>query len=255
MIPVQQQPSTNNTQPVRRSSTGEDMRSESLSHSATSNELNYSTNPGTEKIRVRVINDNSASSSTNPQINTFPNNGSYAQRSTLKSNTDTNNNKETVTTRTIYASPDTEISRETMEDLLKVVNRQQSDPTGSTSPITERVIIIDRRGPSTPDNNSNSSGTDRVRTFEIRTSTAGVTPSTPSAPSTTSTTTTATPTPTSTNSTSSTAYAMRQPNYYTVPQFYYQQPKTYTSLPSSLYVTTPYVPGVNNFYPYGYYRY
>jgi len=247
MQPIQEQPSTNNTQPVRRSSTGEDLRSHSLSRSASSNELNYPTNSGTEKIRVRVINDNSSPSSTDLPINTSSNNHPYAQRSILKSNTDNNDNKEILTTRTIYAAPNTEIGAETMQDLFKVVNQQQS----ASSPMTERVIVIDRRGPNAPDNNSTSSGMDRFRTFEIRTPTAGATPSTP--PTTTAPTTTSTPTVT--NSTPSTRYVMQQPNYYTGQQFFYQQPKMYSSMPSRLHVTTPYVAGVNNVYPYGYFYY
>jgi hypothetical protein len=245
--PIQEQPSTNNTQPLRRSSTGEDLSSHSLSRSENKNELNYSTNSGAEKIRVRVINDNSVSSSTDPQTNTFLNNHPYAQRSILKSNNGSTDNKEIVPTRTIYTSPNTEIGSETMEDLLKVVNNQQS----TSSPGTERIIIIDRRGASTSDNNPNSSGMDRFRTFEIRTSSAGPTPSTPPI---TSTATTSNPTPTT--STSSAAYAMQQPNYYTGQRFFYQQPKMYMSLPNNLYsATTPYVAGANNFYPFGYYYY
>jgi hypothetical protein len=229
MQPIQEQPSTNNTQPVRRSSTGEDLRSHSLSRSASSNELNYPTNSGVEKIRVRVINDNSASSSSpDPQINTSSNTRPYAQRS-------------------IYTSPNTEIGTETMQDILKVVNQQRSP----SSPMTERVIVIDRRGSNTPDNNSSSSGMDRFRTFEIRTPTTGATPSTP--PTTSAPTTTSTPTPT--NSTPSTGYVMQQPNYYPGQQFFYQQPKMYSSMPVNLQRRTPYVAGVNNFYPFGYFYY
>jgi hypothetical protein len=250
MQPIQEQPSTNNTQPVRRSSTGDDIRSHSLSRSASSNELNYSTNSGSEKIRVRVINDNSASSSTtDPQINTFSNNQPYAQRSILKSNTDINDNKEILPTRTLYAAPNTEIGTETIRDLFKVANQKQS----TSSPMAERVVIIDRRGPNTSDNNASSSGMDRFRTFEIRTPTAGATPSTPSTPPTTSTTTTAA-TPTVTNSTPSMGYVMQQPNYYPGQQFFYQQPKMYSSMPSNLRVATPYV-APNNFYPLGYFYY
>jgi len=247
MQPIQEQPSTNNTQPVRRSSTGEDLRSHSLSRSASSNELNYPINSGVEKIRVRVINDNSASSSPDPQINTSSNTRPYAQRSILKSNTDSNDNEEILTTRTIYTSPNTEIGAETIQDIIKVVNQQRSP----SSPMTERVIVIDRRGSNTPDNNSSSSGMDRFRTFEIRIPTTGATPSTP--PTTSAPTTTSTPTPT--NSTPSTGYVMQQPNYYTGQQFFYQQPKMYSSMPVNLQRRTPYVAGVNNFYPFGYFYY
>ena len=242
MQPIQEQPSTNNNQSIRRSSTGEDFQSHSLSRSASSNDLNYSTNSGAEKIRVRVINDNSSSSSgtTNPQTNLYSNNRSNTQRSILKSQNDSGNNKESMTTRTIYATPNTEIGTETMEDILKVVNNQRSDPAQSTSsPVKERIIIIDRRGSNTPDNNQNSSGTERYRAFEVRSSTAAAAP--PSTP--TPTTTTATPA-TPTTSTPSTAYTMQQPNYYMPQQqLYYQQPKMYSSVPSNLYsAATPYVP-------------
>lgn len=244
-------PNTTTTHPVRRSSTGEDIRSNSLSRSASSNELNYSTNSTGEKIRVRVINDNS---STNPQINTLPN----AQRSILKPNIDTQDNNGPVTTRTIYAAPNTTIGNETIQDLFKVVDKQGSGPPGSTgSPMTERVIIIDRRGPNSSDNTSSSSGVDRYRAFEIRTSTTGATPSTPSATTTTTTTANtnngaqATPT----TSTPSNAYAMQQQNFYPGQQLFYQQPKVYSSVPGNLYLTTPYGTGAPNFFGYGYYPY
>jgi len=235
-------------QPLRNSSTGEDLRSNSLSRSASSNDLNYPTNSGKEKIRVRVINDGPTSTSANSQINNRVN----SPRSILKSNSDININKEQLTARTIYASPNTEIDKETMEDLLKVVQNQRSEATRSTAaPMTERVIIIDRRGSSPPDNNSNSSGQNRFRTFEIRTTTAGVTPSSPSAIATTST-----PTSPSTTTTSSVVQGMQQPTYYTGQQLFYQQPKIYSSVPNNLYSTvTPYVQNVNGFYPFGYYYY
>ncbi len=276
MQTIPEQPSTNTTQPIRRSSTGEDFRLNSLSRSTSSNDMNYSTNSGAEKIRVRVINDNSSSSSTtNPPTNLYPTiNRSNTQRSILKPQNDSGDNNESVTTRTIYASPNTEIGAETMEDLLKFVNSQQSDPTQSTSsPVKERIIIIDRRGSNTSDNNQNASGKERYRAFEIRSSTAAAPPSTAAVPTSTATapttTTTAaappsTPTsPTTTaapsnraTSTPSPAYIMQQPTYYTGQQLYYQQPKMYSSIPSNLYsAATPYVLGANNFYPFTYYRY
>jgi hypothetical protein len=157
------------------------------------------------------------------------------------------------TTRTIYAAPNTAIGNETIQDLFKVASKQGSDPTRSTtSPMTERVIIIDRRDPNSTDNYSNASGVDRYRAFEIRTSTAGATPSTPPI---TPTAIPSPPTPTPTNSTPSAAYAMQQPNYYPGQQFFYQQPKIYSSVPSNLYATTPYGVNANNFYTFGYYHY
>jgi hypothetical protein len=263
MQPIHEQPSTDNTQSIRRSSTGEDIYSHSLSRSASSNDLNYSTNSGAEKIRVRVINDNSSSSITNPQTNLYSNNRSNTQRSILKSQNDSGDNKESVTTRTIYASPNTEISKETMEDLLKVVNNQRSDPAGSTSsPVKERIIIIDRRGSNTPDNNQNLLGKEQYRTFEIRSPTAAVPPSIPTPATTTATPSNPTPAATTaipstpTTSTFSSAYVMPQPTYYPGQQLYYQQPKMYSSVPSNLYsAATPYVLGANNFYPFTYYRY
>jgi hypothetical protein len=242
-----QQPSQG--QPLRNSSTGEDLRSNSLSRSASNNDLNYSTNSGKEKIRVRVINDGPTSASADSQMTALPNNHLNSPRSILKSNSDINNNKETLTARTIYASPNTEIDKETMEDLLKVVQNQRSGATRSTAaPMTERVIIIDRRGSSPPDNNPNSSGQDRFRTFEIRTTTSGVTPSVIA--------TTSTPTSPSTTTTSSVVQGMQQPTYYTGQQLFYQQPKIYSSVPNNLYSTvTPYVQNVNAFYPFGYYYY
>ncbi|CAF0929506.1 unnamed protein product [Rotaria sp. Silwood1] len=249
--------SPNNTTPrIRRSSTGEDIHSHGLSRSASSDVLNYSTDSGAEKIRVRVINDNSASSYTDPYINKAPNNRFNTQRSILKSNgdddDDNNNNKQMVTTRKIYTTPGTEIGTETLQDLFKVVDKQQSSSTQSTSlPMKERIIIIDRRGRNTPDDNLNSPGQDRVRTFEIRTSTAEVPASTPSpAPA----ITTSTPVPTSTIS--SNGYALQQPTYYTGQQLFYPQPNMYMSAPTLAYPAgTRYVPGVNTYYPFTYFRY
>ena len=250
----QEQPSTYAPQGLRHSSTGEDVRPHSLSRSSSSNELNS----GKEKIRVRVINDNSASSTVDPQTNTYSNNRSQPQRSILRTNNDGDDNKQKIPTHTIYTSSENEISKETIENIFKVVNGQRSEATQSTSsPMAERIIIIDRRGSSAPDNKSNSSGTDRYRTVEVRTSTAGTTPSTPSTPTATAAAvaTTTTSTPTATTNTASNAYAFQQPNYYGGQQLYYQQPKMYASTPNMFAAATPYVPGLNNFYPFGYYRY
>ncbi|CAF3535118.1 unnamed protein product [Rotaria sordida] len=254
MQTVKEHSSTNNIPKIRRSSTGEDLHSHGLSRSASNDSLNYLADSGTEKIRVRVINDKSASSSTDPNINKYPNNQFNTKKSILKSSSDEDddNNKQMVTTRRIYTTPDTEIDRETIHDLVKVVDKQQSSSRQSTSsPMKERIIIIDRRGRNTPDNDLNSSGNDRIRTFEVRTSTTEVPPSIPSpAPPITS----ATPVPTST--VSSNGYALQQPNYYTGQQLFYQQPKMYMSAPTNLYPTgTPYVAGVNTYYPYAYFRY
>jgi hypothetical protein len=246
----QEQPSTYSPEGVRRSSTSEDVRPHSLSRSTSSNELNS----GKEKIRVRVINDNSASSSYDPQTNTSSNNRFQTQRSILRTNNNDDDSKQKVPTHTIYTSSENEISKETIEDIFKAVNGQRSESTQSTSsPMVERIIIIDRRGSSAPDNNSNSSGTDRIRTVEVRTSTAGTTPSTPSTPTATAATTTTTSTPTATTNTASNAYAFQQPNYYGGQQLYYQQPRMYASTPNMFSAATPYVPGLNNFYPYRYY--
>lgn len=254
---VQRQTSTDNSQPIRRSSTDDNLRSNSLSRSASNNDINYSTNSGKEKIRVRVINDGSTSPLTDSQRGTS-NNRSDSPRSILKSNNDTNNNKEKLTTRTVYASPNTEINSETMEDILKVVDKQRSEG----GPVKERIIIIERRGSSAPDNNPNSSNKDRYRTYEVRTSAAEQTPSIPSSPAATTSAPTSAPAPaptsapTPTTTTSSTARALQQPTYYTGQQFFYQQPKVYTSVPNNLYsMVTPYQTNVNGFYPFVYYRY
>ena len=235
---------------IRRSSTGEDFRSNSISRSASNNDLNYSTNSGAEKIRVRVINDNSSSTPKNSPVNFYPPiSRSSTQRSILKSQNDSGNNKKE-SVRTIYAPPNTEVGAETMQDLLKVVNNQRSDPTQSTAPVKERIIIIDRRGPTTPEENQNGAGKERYRAFEIRSSTSAATPPTPTSPTTTmaaSNRATSTPSP---------AYVMQQPGYYSGPQLYFQQPKVYSSVPNNLYsASTPYGLGANNFYPFGFFRY
>lgn len=246
-----EQPPANQTQSVRRSSTGEDIHSRPLSRSASSNDLNHATNTGAEKIRVRVINDN-GSSSVNPQL--ASNHRSTPQRSILKPQSDTGATQETARTRVVYAPSNTPIGTETMQDLLKVVNSQRSEPPGSAnSPMTERIIIIDRRGSSTPDNNQNLTGNERYRAFEIRSSTAPVASSTPTPTTTTATAATpATPSP----SPSPATYVMPQNAYPAGQQLYYQQPKVYSSVPSTLYSpASAYVMGANNFYPYAYYRY
>ncbi|CAF3960981.1 unnamed protein product [Rotaria sp. Silwood2] len=253
MQPLTEHSSTNTATPrIRRSSTSEDLHSHNLSRSASSDALNYVTDNGREKIRVRVINGNSASSSIDPNMNKLPDNHFNTKRSILKSTGDDDDNKQMVTTRKIYTAPDTEIGTETLQDLFKVVDKQKSNSTQSTSsPMKERIIIIDRRDRNTPDNNLNSSGQDRVRTFEIRSSTTEVPPSTPSPLPPVST---STPVPTSTNS--SNGYALQQPNYYTGQQLFYQQPNMYMSAPTHVYPGgTPYVAGVNNYYPYAYFRY
>jgi hypothetical protein len=244
MQPIPEQPSTSNTQHVHRSATGNDLRPH-VSRSASSNDLNGVTNSGAEKIRVRVINDNPSSSTTDPQMNTFA-----RQRSILKSNNNDYGNNDIVTTRRIYTSPNNNIGTETMEDLFKVVSNQRSEPTRSTaSPMTERIIIIDRRGPNSPDDNQNPSGQDRFRTFEIHSS-PGAAPSASSSPLNAITPTTPAA------STASPGYVMQQPTYYPGQQVLYQQPKTYASVPNNMYsMTTPYIAAANNFYPYVYYRY
>lgn len=256
MPPIQEQPNAHQNQSVRRTSTGEDIQSRPISRSASSNDLNYPTNPGAEKIRVRVINDNSTSSSvssTNTPV--VPNPRATPQRSILKSQTDAGDNQETGRTRIVYAAPNTEIGAETMEDLFKVVNTQRSEPSESVaSPMTERVIIIDRRGSSTPDNNSNAAGKERYRAFEIRSSAA---PNPSSTPTPTPTPTTPATAPlTQSASTTSAAYAVPRSAYGAGHQAFYQQPKVYASMPNNIYSpATPYVMGANGFYPYAYYRY
>lgn len=251
MPPIQEQPSANPNQPVRHSSTGEDIQPRPISRSASNNDLNYPTNSGAEKIRVRVINDNStpsSPSSANPPV--FPNHRATPQRSILKPQGDPGNNQEPARTRIVYAPPNSEIGTETMEDLFKVVNNQRSEPSGSgASPMTERVIIIDRRGSGTPDNNSNSSGKERYRAFEIRSSAA------PNPSPSPTTTTPAAPLAQSASATSA-AYVTPRSAYNTGQQMFYQQPKMYGSVPSSIYSpATPYVMGANSFYPFTYYHY
>ncbi|CAF0896934.1 unnamed protein product [Rotaria sordida] len=147
MQTVKEHSSTNNIPKIRRSSTGEDLHSHGLSRSASNDSLNYLADSGTEKIRVRVINDKSASSSTDPNINKYPNNQFNTKKSILKSSSDEDddNNKQMVTTRRIYTTPDTEIDRETIHDLVKVVDKQQSSSRQSTSsPMKERLGYYNR---------------------------------------------------------------------------------------------------------------
>ncbi|CAF4580856.1 unnamed protein product [Rotaria socialis] len=250
MQPTQQQSYDKFTPSIRRSSTADDLRPRSLSRSASSNDLNYATDTGNEKIRVRVVNDNDALLSSDPYKNSFSNNHYNTKRSILKSTND-DNSKEVITTRRIYTAPSTEIGTETMEDLFKVAKKQQSNPAEIASqPMTERIIIIDRRGANTAENDANLSGQDRVRTFEIRTSTNDIVPSAaPVIPI-------PTPTPTPTATIPSSAYAVQPPNYYPGQQLYYQQPNAYMSVPTNMYSnTTPYVHRPNSYYPYAYYRY
>lgn len=237
-----QSPSANPTQPVRRSSTGDNIYSQSLSRSSSTNDLNYASNSGSEKIRVRVINDNSK-----PANN---------QQSIVRQISATDNIQDVKPARQIYAQPGMDIGTETMRDLFQIANNPRSDPSRpSSSSTAERVIIIDRRGPSGSDNNnSNSSGQDRYREFEIRATPPVSQPSTPSSPPvvTTSSSTAAAPTATP----SSNAYAIQQPNYYAGQQMFYPQMKVYSSIPNNLYsAATPYVARSNNAYPYAYYRY
>ena len=249
MQPSKKLTSSNTTQSFHRSPSNEDLQSNSLSHSANNNESNYSTDSGGEKIRVRVIADNFPSSSTDPDKEKFYNDRFNPQKSTFKTDNNDNDtdNPEIVIERRVYASPNTEIGAQTVQDLLKVANRQQSDPTqSSTSPMTERIIIIDRHVSNTPDNSSNLSGKERFRTFEVRKSIAEE--------KTTSASTANTATPLS--KTSSAEYIMPQPNNGSDRQLLYQEPKMYMTVPNNMYsITTPYVAGVNSFYPFGYYYY
>ncbi|CAF1057763.1 unnamed protein product [Adineta ricciae] len=229
------QPSSSNAQVVHRSATGTDLQSSALSRSVSTNNLSQSSATGKEQIRVRVINDSS--------------NPSGLLR---RSNSAMNVNNDALTTPTIYASPSTELDKETMEDLFKVVNSQRAEARRSTaSPMRERIIVIDRRGSATPDNGGNPSGQNRFRTYEIRTpglekpssSSTGTTPTSPS------TTTVAVPSTTYTSQ-------PQQTNYFPGQQVYYQQPKMYSSTPTNPFSTsTPYASRVNGFYPYGYYHY
>jgi len=202
-----QAPPTNPTQPVR--------------HSASSNDLNHSSSTGPEKIRVRVINDNS-SSSLNSQ-------GSFHRKPS-----ETNDKQDVNSPRKIYAQPGTDVGAETMLDLFQIANKPRPS---SSSTAAERVIIIDRREPNNADNNNpKPSGQDRYREFEIR-----ATPPQPAS------STAVTPT-TSTPSASSNAYVVQQPSFYPAQQVYYPQMKVYSA-------ATPQFVRSNNVYPYMYYRY
>ena len=251
MPPILEQPLVvSGGQNLRRSSTNDDLRPNPLSRSASSDDLNYGINPGAEKIRVRVVNHNTSSGSVDPQMNSGSRGRISSQRSILKPNNELDDGSALIATRRIYAAPETELGPETMQDLFKVVNQQRSGSSRSgASPMTERVIIIDRRGSNTPDDTANTTGKDRFRTFEIRTAVPPATPTTPPSPAPVATVTPGTSTP-------PVAYAVRQPVYYPAQQLQYQQPKMYSSVPNNLYASAnPFVAGGNAFYPFTYYPY
>lgn len=249
--PPKDQASNKAAAQLRRSSTGDNLRSQSSSRSASNNDLSYATDTGGEKIRVRVINDGTASSSGDPNKTTLPNSHYSNKKPILKPSTG-DPSREHAAARRIYAPPNTEMGTETMQDLFKVVNKQQSDPNGSNdASMAERIIIIDRRGGNTSEPGTNLTDQDRVRTFEIRSSTDEV--------PTSSTTTAATTKPTQSlkPAVPSNVYAYQQPSYYPNQQLYYQ-PKAYMSVPRGTYpVATPYggVAGAVNYYSYPYYPY
>lgn len=268
--PNNKQTSANVNEPVRRSTTNADIRQNGFVRSVSSDDTNYSTHSDKEKIRVSVINDNSAQSPSNDP-NGYGKTRVNAPRSILKPTHDIDNNVEFVGKAKVYTTSNTDIGAETMQDLFQVVNRQKSEPAGSSeAPIKERVIIIDRRGGNKGDVDPNIPGQDRVRTFEIRstpvevptspismpakTPTPTPTPTQTPAPTTTNSTTKPTSTPTAT--TTSNLYAFQHPQFYVGQQGFYQQPKMYASMPNNIYSTaTPFFPGAHNYYPFGYYRY
>ena len=251
-IPEQQSVnSSSSTGRIRRSSTGEDLRAPSLTRSISTNEINYPQTSGAEQIRVRVINNNASSSSSSSGDST---NSAGArtrinsQRSILKASNDSESNTEAAPTRRIYAPSNTDIGAETMEDIFKVVNKQRTGPPrSSASPMTERVIVIDRRGSESQDDDPSGTGKNRFRTFEIQSPSSPPTPTTPQAVA---------PSPTPNVATLPAGYTLPQTNYYTPQQFGYQQPKMYSSVPNNLfYGATPYGGNANRFYPFAYYRY
>ena len=201
-----------------------------------------------------------------------PNNRSRrpSQRSILKSNSDLDDNQPVAATptRQIYAQPGEQIGQETMREIYQVVNRQNSDPSGASG--AERIIIIDRRGASTPDDALNISGNDRLRTFEIRPVPTPATPATPTSPATPSNpvapaaTPSAAPSPAPiVNSVVPSPYAVRPNVYYSPAQLQqqqqqqqYQQQRMYGSVPANLYGNQQqFAAGARGFYPMMYYHY
>ena len=250
MPSVPEQQAVRSGQRLNRSSTNDDLRADPLSRSASSNDLNYATNPNAEKIRVRVVQNNTPSGSLDPQMNPGSRARISSQRSILKPNNELDDGSEVIGGRRIYAAPDTELGPETMQDLFQVVNQQRSESSRSgAAPMAERYIVIDRRSSNTPDDLANASGKDRFRTFEIRTAAPPVSPGTPPSPAPVAPVTpraNAPPNP----------YAVRQPTYYPAQQLQYQQPKVYSSVPNNMYASAnPFAAGANNFYPFVYYRY
>jgi hypothetical protein len=233
-----EQSSNEHKQRLRRSSTADDLNSNALSRSASSDQLSRA---GAEKIRVRVINNNTPSS-TDPASHA----SSRSQRSILKSNTESDGNQEMNSSRRIYTTSNEDVGTETMEDLFEIVNQQRQDLSQSASPMPERIIIIDRRGSNQSDNQQNITGKNRFRTFEIRASADPVTPTTPISPL---------PVTPTINTTAS-RYAIPPSNYFHSPQLQYQQPKMYGSVPNHIYASpTSYAAGVGGFYPFAYYHY
>ena len=254
MPSIPEQQSVNNsssTGRVRRSSTGEDLRPPSITRSVSTNEINYPQTSGAEQIRVRVINSNASPSSGDSTNSAGPRTRINSQRSILKASNDSDSNNESAPTRRIYAPPNTDIGTETMEDIFKAVNKQRPGPArSSASPMTERVIVIDRRGSESQDDDPNGAGKNRFRTFEIRSPSAPPTPTTPQAVPAVA------PSPTPNVATLPAGYTLPQTTYYTPQQFGYQQPKMYSSVPNNIYSgATPYGGNANRFYPFVYYRY
>ncbi|CAF1021148.1 unnamed protein product [Rotaria magnacalcarata] len=158
-------------------------------------------------------------------------NSNYQTHVNSQESNSINSEKEKVTTKRIYAAPDTVIGSDTVEDLLQLINSQKSAPSQSTS-TTERVIIIDRPG---------SKSLHKKRSKHKREV------SNISASTTSSTTVSASP---SSNNT------VQQPTLFNVQQPSYQQPTTYMSLPTNAYSTTQssYSVNMNGYYPIAYYR-
>ncbi|CAF2411328.1 unnamed protein product [Rotaria sp. Silwood2] len=179
-----------------RSSTSDDIRSRSVSRSTSDSELNYS------------VYSNSQTRKNSPERN-------------HRFNT---NKKKIITTKRIYSSPNTVIGSETIEDLFQVINRQESEPSQSTS-TTERVIIIDRHNPKSSKNKQS-----KKKEKSLDTSTPKITTTISTRPS--------------------TNYIIQQPTYYSA-----QQPVTYMSMPNNIYSSAaPYVTNMTAYYPFVYFR-
>ncbi|CAF0740601.1 unnamed protein product [Adineta steineri] len=250
---------SSNTQPLYRSSTADDLYSRSVSRSASNNDLDQSKATGKEQIRVRVINDSSASLA-DSQTDLLSNHQYQTQRSILKPSPDSKDNKDILAQQTMYVTPNTAMNQQAMQNPLKPGNNPQQQQQqqhhhhhhhvaqSSAASVPERVILVNRHASGPPHRHFHAPGKPRYYTYEARSSVgnhrqplAVTGSSTPS---------------TARSTTSSGVYASPQQNYYSGQQLFYQQPKVYGSTPNQLYSTaSPYVPRVNGFYPFGYYHY